>query len=394
MVEEKDVINLVNNNKCKLKEILKTLVSANTVNPPGNETLLANNVANIFRKHKIKYRTLSKSKNRANIVATIGKGRKELLFAAHSDTVPADLKLWKTNPFVLAEKNGRFYGRGVDDDKGPAASAILSFILLKKFEKKLNCKVSLAITADEEHGSKNGMQYLIDNNLITPDYAVVLDTGHELKAVSLGEKGILRLRITSFGKSAHASRPFEGINAITNASYLICELQKLKFKHTRQKLFSKPTFNVGTIKGGSATNVVPDSCEFTLDVRYLPGQNSKEIINSIKKLILNVQRKSKKSRFKVAVLMDELPFLSSADNDFLGILSDSAKKITGKKIKHIALSGGTDTRRLAHAGISSIGFGAGNNQAHKNNESIEVKQLVDLTKIILLAAFGFSEKFS
>ena len=128
---------------------------------------------------------------------------------------------------MLAEKNGRIYGRGFDDDKGPAASASLSFILLKKFEKKLNCKVSLAITADEEHGSKNGMQYLIDNNLITPDYAVVLDTGHELKAVSLGEKGILRLRITSFGKSAHASRPFEGINAITNASYLICELQKL-----------------------------------------------------------------------------------------------------------------------------------------------------------------------
>lgn len=394
MIEEKEVSALVNNDKHQIKEILKTLISVNTVNPPGNEILLVNQAEKIFKKHKIKYKIFSKSKNRANIVATVGKGKKELLFTAHSDTVPAQQNLWKTDPFKLSEKNGRFYGRGVDDDKGPMSSAIFSFLLLKKFEKDLNCKISLAITADEEHGAKNGMQYLLDNNLIKPNYAVVLDTGHALKAISIGEKGILRLKITSLGKSAHASRPFEGINAIANASYLICELQNLKFKYANQKLFSKPTFNIGTIKGGSATNVVPDSCEFTVDVRYLPGQKSKEIIKSIKKLILKVQEKSKKSKFKITVLMDDVPFLSSRENAFSEILLKSAKKITGKKIKFIALSGGTDTRRLAHAGIASIGFGAGNNQAHKNNESIEVTQLVSLSKIILLAALEFSEKLS
>ena len=78
----------------------------------------------------------------------------------------------------------------------------------------------------------------------------------------------------------------------------------------------------------------------------------------------------------------------------VGLLCEAVSKTLGFKPKVIGLSGGTDTRRLVHFGINAIGYGAGNHQAHKNNESIEIKQLLDLNKVILLLSLTFSEKLS
>lgn len=353
-------------------KILKQLIAANTSNPPGNEYKAAKIVTEFFDEHKIKYKIISKNDARPNIIGYIGKGNPKLMIACHTDTVPAG-KGWKTDPFKAVVKKGFVYGRGTIDNKGPLTSLLVAAKELKNVEKRLKGQLLIAAVADEEVGSEYGLKYVIKQ--IRPDYAIIPDVSGNMKTISVAEKGLLWLNIVFKGKQAHGARPDLGDNAIHKAVKFIGLINKYKMKFNPHPILSKPTINIGRINGGDAPNMVPGECSITLDIRLIPGQNKKIIVDEIKKIA------DKSGKNVMNILQYQEP-TEVKDNNLINVIRKNAKKI-GIKTKLIGLDGATVSKMLIKKGIPAVGFSIGDSKlGHQANERISIKEMKDFSGVL------------
>ena len=384
---EEHIISYMQAHEEEIVRLSTELIGANTVNPPGNEYLAVNIIKKYFNAHDIKYDIFEKITGRANIVGYIGKGKPTLLIACHLDVVPPG-DGWDTDPFKSVVKDGRIFGRGANDNKGQMAPMLVLAKLLKDNESSLNGSLLLIGAADEEKGSRLGLEYLLDECGISADYAIIPDVANNMKIIDVGEKGALFLNITSYGKQAHGSTPEKGINAIWNMIELLNQLRELKYKCLTHELFSPPTLNLGTISGGAAHNIVPAKCEVKLDIRYLPGETEKEILNNIYAIITSVKKHNSTAKFDITVDTHLPPTQVSADNPLISLISKHTESILGIKPVPIGFSGVTVSKQLIEKGIMAVGFGPGDeDQSHIANESIKIQELIDFGKIMGLVIF-------
>jgi acetylornithine deacetylase/succinyl-diaminopimelate desuccinylase family protein len=383
---EKAVAKAAGLQKKEMIRLLSKLISQDTSNPPGNEYLAANVVKEFFEKNGIRYRIFERENRRSNIIGYIGKGRPRLLIACHLDVVPAG-RGWKTDPFRAELKGGKIYGRGAVDNKGPLAGALIAASFLKKHESLLKGQIILACVADEERGSECGMYYLLEGGRLNAEYAIVPDIEHELKKIDVAEKGLLFLKITSFGKQAHGSTPDKGINAVWNMLDFLEILRKYRMKYRKHPLLSKPTVNLGVIRGGEAPNIVPGECNIRIDIRYLPSQNSKDIIRDVKGMMSRVRKKNRKAKFRLEVTDDQKPVEVDGNNELVRLIKKHVAYVTGKHAELIGISGTTFVKPLARKGVKAIGFSPGKGLAHTSNEYISVSELLDFSRILCLVSF-------
>ncbi len=362
--------------------LLKKLIRAKTENPPGDEFKVVKIAEQFFRKHRISYKTFSKTKGRESIIGFIGKGRPHLLISCHADTVPAG-DGWKTNPFRPAVKNGRIYGRGAVDDKGPMAAMLCAAGELKKNEKQLKGTLLVCIAADEEKGSVHGMGFLLNQKKIDPDFAIFLDVGGSMRKITIAEKGILRLELVSIGKAAHGSAPELGVNAITNLSEALVLLKGYVLGHKKHRLFSAPTINVGQIEGGIRPNMVPASAKATLDIRYLPSQTPQQIIKEIQSIVQKARKKNRSINVTVKRGWSVPPTVISQNNPLVSAIRKAAKEALGSYPSIEGESGATDAKSLVLRGIPAVGFSCGEfKQMHAANESIKIKELEQFSEVL------------
>ncbi len=374
---------VVDSEKREMIKLLSKLIAADTTNPPGNEWRAAKVVGTFFRKNRIRYRIFEKEKGRTNIIGYIGKGKPRLIIACHLDVVPAG-DGWKTDPFKAKISKGKIYGRGSVDDKGPLASMLIAGKILRRFEKKLKGQIILACVADEEKGSKYGMYYLLKEGKLKGEYGIVPDVERRMRIIDVAEKGLLHLKITSFGKQAHGSRPEQGVNAVWNMIEFLNLLKKYKMKFRKHSLLSDPTNNLGLIRGGKAPNIVPGECEVLLDFRYLPSQKAKGIIKDLKNMFRQVRKKNRKAKFRLDIVDSQRPVEVEKDNVLARTISKYAKKVIGKKPGLVGLPGTTVVKPLVEKGILAVGFSPGKEIAHQANEYISVRELSDFSKILCL----------
>jgi len=373
--KEKEIVDLT----CKL-------INAKTENPPGDEILAVRIVEDFFQSLQIPYKIFEKTKNRANIVGSIGNGLPSLLVACHLDVVPAGDD-WKRNPFEAWIENGRIYGRGSSDNKGQMASMMAVARFLKENESKLKGQFILAGVADEERGSALGLEYLLNECGIKADFAIIPDVAHNMQLIDVTEKGTLFLEITSHGKQAHGSRPEMGINAIWNMIPLLERIKQLKFREVSHPLHTPPTLNLGSIHSGTSPNIVPAVCKAQLDIRYLPDDLGDNIINDIKNIIREVEAECPPARFDLKIISNQMPTVVPINNPLVELISKHTLSIFGTRPQPKGMSGATVTKQLIQKGITAVGFGPGDEtEAHATNESISIKELVDFAKIMTLIA--------
>lgn len=378
----KDIDEFIDAHREELIRITCDLIAAKTENPPGRERLAANIVEKYLDGLGIRHESFEKEPERTNIVARVGTGRPSLLVACHLDVVPAG-DGWDQDPFKATVTNGKIVGRGASDNKGQMAPSMILAKFLKERESSLKGEFILVGAADEERGSRLGLEYLINECGLTADYAIVPDISHGMKKIDVSEKGALFVEITSHGKQAHGSQPELGINAIWNMIELLNEIRSLPFRCTSDPLFSPPTLNLGTIQGGAARNIVPGKCQAGLDIRYLPGETKDEIVERIQGIINKIERADSQARFELTVGSDLPPSAVSHDNPLIGLIQRHTEDVIGVRPELIGLSGTTVTKQLLDRDITAVGFGPGDeSQAHVANESIEVQQLVDFAKIM------------
>jgi acetylornithine deacetylase len=210
-----------------------------------------------------------------------------LILSGHMDAVPALEPAWDSDPFVLAERDDRYYGRGAADMKGFLAVALNAAIASTPRR-----PLYLLYTYDEEVGTLGARQFALDWDPARPlPKHCIIGEPTSLRPAR-AHKGHLKLRIAVTGKSAHSGYPHLGDNAIEKARPVLDGLsalrRELEAERAHEDLFRDAPYvplNIATIHGGTAVNIVPDRCELEVGIRLLPGMDSDAMIDRVRHAI-------------------------------------------------------------------------------------------------------------
>jgi len=261
--------------------LTRKLVQFDTTNPPGNTSACAGFLANLLSDCGFDVVQHAYGTGRTNILAQAGPAnpaRRPLCFTGHLDTVPLGNMPWKRQPLSADIEGPLMYGRGTTDMKAGIA-AFVSAAAAEMEHIRKECPVSFVITADEETGCQ-GAADLMRQKRVTPFSALIVAEPTS-NMPWLGHKGALWLKARTEGVAAHGSMPERGVNAIYKAARAIARIEETVFSAMPHPVLGKPTINVGRISGGININSVPDSCEFSIDIRSVPGLLHQELVDQI-----------------------------------------------------------------------------------------------------------------
>ena len=357
---------------------------------PGQEgkvvTILAGELARIG----VPFTTHAKVRGRDNLLATVGRGLpgyKKMLVLLHTDTVPSGAPAdWSFAPFEPFEREGKLYGRGVLDDKGPLAASFAALQILKAHEEAIAGSFTFGAVGDEEVGIGVGLPFLIEKRLIDCTDAIIPDIAGNMKEINVAEKGRVLLKIRARGRQAHAMDPSKGANAIQALARFLVALEKAELRHRRHPILGGPTINAGLIRGGVAPNAVPADCEATLDIRYVPGQTAEGIRSELQALAdtaLADRGGLPGSSLAVEIQQVALPCEVSADAPIVRRLLKHAREA-----RVVGSGGGTFAKDLVLMGVDAVGWAPGDEATyHQPNEEIEVEQLVTFAGRLASLAF-------
>jgi len=286
-----------------------------------------------------------------------------VMLAAHLDVVPAAPRLFK-----LEQRNGRLYGRGSCDMKF-AIAAYLQLVDDLQEDIRLY-DFGIVITSDEEVGGENGMKRLLELGYRAE--AFVLPDGGDNWALEQSAKGVIWATVTASGQSAHASRPWEGENAI--------EKMMLFLQATQRELFAaqnehSSTLNIGVLQGGSAANQVADVCTAKLDIRTLNTEEHCRITARLREL-------SQQYDVSLEMPINDPPISVDMGDPFVVAYAKSVEKAIGRPMQTVRSNGGSDARHIAHYNIPALVAYPNGGGRHSDEEWIETESLFQFRDVI------------
>ncbi|WP_316980262.1 M20 family metallopeptidase [Shumkonia mesophila] len=360
----------------RLKDSLQALVGFNTENPPGHESAAATYIADRLRGCGFGVETADVLPGRTNVVARLDNGPGPVFaFNTHIDTVPAG-DGWDSDPFKLRPADGRLYGRGACDAKGPLAAMLEAMRLLCEGRSRWSGTLLGVFVADEEVASLGAKEYVktgpvIDFCLIGEPTSCTAVTAH---------KGSLRPVVRVAGKSAHSGTPDKGVNAILKSVPL---LQLVAEEHERVRtrvhpLVGQASLTVTRANGGRADNVVPDACDFLLDRRMVPGETEEETKAALAALVRRAAQQSDTDM----TIVEFRPTTGGAtetapDHPVVIAAQEACTRHNGRPSPLGGFEGGCDLVHFRSVGAHGVVVGPGSLAvAHKPNEFVPEDELV------------------
>lgn len=315
---------------------------------------------------------------KVNLVVMLGPepdgSHEGLVLSGHLDVVPADEDEWQTDPFTVAERDGRLYGRGTADMKGFIALAANRAAGLDPA--KLRRPLALIFTCDEELGTL-GAKAFVDtwpNPERLPRDAIIGEPTS--LAVVRMHKGYLKLRLGFRGIAAHSGYPHLGRNAIEPAARAIDALGRLRkqLEGERPKyheFFPDVPFaplNVGVVRGGIAINIVPDRCVVEFGIRLLPEMDVEAMLARVRRAVHDAVSDAD---YELEIIGNSPPMLLEES----ALLHRSLADILNQKGTR-SVSFATDAGWFQTVGLGCVIFGPGSIEtAHKPNEFVPVEEL-------------------
>ena len=423
------------------RDILQQLIEINTTDTPaGNVTTAAEAMAARFRAAGFADSDISllgPLPNKKNLVVRLrGRGQgKPILFLAHLDVVQALRADWSPNldPFKLNEIDGFFYGRGTSDIKDGDALLVANFLRLRKEGWVPARDLILALTADEEGGDSNGVQWLAKNHheLIDAAYCLNTDAGNfELKngkrlllGYQTSEKNYVDFRLEVKSKGGHSSRPVKGENAIYHLAQGLSRLAAFDFPvslnettraffertaalespatpadfravigadHAKAeaaaaRLSASPYHNallhttcVATrLEGGHANNALPQTAAANVNCRIQPQDTLENVKSTLKRVLAD-------DRIEVSVVGEFIPAPASAIDPVIvhALEQLSSRLYGGIPVVPVMDNGASDSKYARIAGIPTYGVpgvfsDVDDDRAHGKDERIGVKDFYD-----------------
>ena len=315
---------------------------------------------------------------RFNLLARIGpQAEGGVLLSGHLDVVPADAAGWTDDPFRLRRRDGRLYGRGAVDMKGFLAMALAMAPEFRSRADELREPLYLAFTFDEEIGcfGAERMPSFLERAGATPRIAIVGEpTG--MTPIN-GHKGGMELVTHVRGAAGHASKPGQGVNAILAAARIIDFINDTAAECAARPVAGSPfdppftTLSVGTIQGGEARNIIPDSCSFDWEIRAHPGDDPHRVLDQVKRFIAEEvvpgMREGNAACDVVTDMLSDVPALAARDGS--GAAALISRLWTNQPPSVVSF--GTDGAYFQKAGLDVIVIGPGGMaQMHQPDEFI------------------------
>jgi succinyl-diaminopimelate desuccinylase len=307
----------------------------------------------------------------------------------HMDIVPpGDLAQWDGDPFKAWVEGGKVFGRGVEDNQQDLVASLFAVKAFQAEGIRPSCNIGIALVADEETGSRKGIEYVLRNTVAfrKNDLIVVPDAGNkDGTMIEVAEKGILWLKFRTIGKQTHASTPNKGINSFKAASFLITELESLNrvFKE-QDEIFEPPvsTFEP-TKKEPNVPNIntIPGQDIFYLDSRVLPQFSLDDVDREIGRIVKNIENK-----FKVKITVEDQQRAPAAPPTspqaaVVTALRAAIKDVYEVDAKASGIGGGTVAALFRRAGYEAACWSRVDETAHQPNEYCHIDNMVGDSKV-------------
>jgi acetylornithine deacetylase/succinyl-diaminopimelate desuccinylase-like protein len=383
----------------EVADLLQRLLRVNTVNPPGNETRAVEVLRQYLEANGVACELYARVPERANLVARIpGRGEgPRLLLLSHTDTVLADPAEWSVDPWSGEIRDGELWGRGALDMKGQVAASAVAVASLAREGFEPAGDLIFAATADEEMGEgvAYGAEWLCEAHpeAIRAEYAInegagdrIVLGGRVLYLCAAAEKATSPFLLRVHGRSGHASMPAIADNALVRAAGLVERLGSFADEprvgpevegFLRAALDEVPapgdalgrarevdalaaemiepllalTVSPTMIKASEKRNVIPGTCEVTVDCRLLPGQAQAEAEGAIRGTLGN-------GHYDFEWLSYQGGTRSPLDTRLWDAVADFVSEVEpGARVAPICVPGFTDSHWLREAfGTVAYGF--------------------------------------
>lgn len=430
--------------RLQARDIFQQLIEINTTDSVGNVTTAAEAMAKRLRDAGFSGQDVvvaGPNERKKNLIVRLrgSSQQKPILFLAHLDVVEARREDWTTDPFQFIEKDGYFYGRGTVDIKDGAAILVENFIRLKRAGLAPRRDLILALTADEEGGDFNGVEWLLKHHRdwIEADFCVNLDGGDFMSekgrkiygAVQASEKVYVDFQFEVKNPGGHSSRPTRD-NAIYHLAQGLTKLENFSFpvqlnEITRSMLEKSAAIEGGPLapdmkavaqsppdsaaiarlsenpfysailhttcvatmlSGGHAPNALPQTAQANVNCRILPGEDPSAIRETLIKVVddskIKVSFVEQRDADGKLVLPERVP-PSPLRPDLMNAVESAATGVWGKlPIMPVMDTGASDGRFLRMSGIPTYGVAGvfldiDNRRAHGQDERVRVQDFYD-----------------
>lgn len=393
MVDLNKVMELINEEEAI--HFLRSLVQVNSVTNKGNEKAVSDVIKHRLEGLKLNVNADVISETRENLLVSYdyeGEQReqgKTLYFSGHFDTVPPGNVSWRHPIFNGDIEGNRMYGRGTTDMKSGVAAMITAIECLAKADVKLNGNIRFIGSVGEEVDCF-GAKRIVEKGQIDDATAIVIGepTGNNVK---IAHKGVLWLKVSVFGKTAHGSMPSLGVNAILGMNEFINALRDYSIQYETDAILGESTLNIGMIHGGVGTNVVPDQCTMYLDIRTVPGQNHSEIKQDIVQLLENTMKDTPMS-YQLEIINDLGCVHTAPNHEFIKLAENTNFALFNNEQQAGGVNYYTDGSVYSQSlpSVPILIYGPGESQnAHQPDEWVDLQKYIDSIKFYIKLAVKY-----
>jgi succinyl-diaminopimelate desuccinylase len=313
---------------------------------------------------------------------------------AHGDVVPPG-EGWTHDPYGGEVVAGQLYGRAAAVSKSDFATYAFAVRALESLAADLAGGVELHFTYDEEFGGELGPGWLLKMGLVKPDLLIAAGFSYQ---VVTAHNGCLQLEVTVHGRQAHAAIPASGVDALQGAVAILNALyaQNEIYRGVASRVagITHPYLNVGTIAGGTNTNVVPGKVVLKLDRRMIPEEDPVEVEATLRRVIAEAAASRAGITVEVRRLLLARALTPLPGNAALvAALQHHGQAVFGEAIPVSGTPLYTDVRLYGEAGIPAAIYGAGprtvlESNAKRADEHLELEDLRRATKVVARTLYG------
>jgi succinyl-diaminopimelate desuccinylase len=360
----------------ELTELASALVRIPSHNPPGNEDRIARFAADRLGEAGLDPQFVSLEPERSSIVCRLpGREGSSIVLCGHLDTVGTEAAAWKVPPLEGRIEDGRLWGLGASDMKGPVAVLMQLIADLHRKSIKPTQDLVLVLTADEEVGYRGAAT--VANSGLIDDAELLLIAEPTAGHVYTGQKGELWIEVSFHGQEAHGSTPELGINTILPAARFCTRLQDEMAELQPIEGRGKTTLNIGQFRGGRRVNIVPDRSTVQLDIRTVRLDDRNGALDRIDR-IGHEEAKASGTTFECRVASYHPPIVSAPVSPHGRRLIRAVADTSGREPPIGISPYSTDAVSIVpRLDLPVLIYGPGDiARAHQPNEFIEIDELV------------------
>ena len=368
-------------------DLIERLIGFPTVSRDSNMALIEF-VQSYLGEHGIESKLVPNADgSKANLYATVGPlVAGGVVLSGHTDVVPVEGQPWDSDPFTLREAEGKLFGRGTCDMKSFIAVGLA--LVPEMLAKGLKRPIHFALSYDEEVGCV-GAPDMIERMAaeLPPSKAVIVGEPTNMSVVN-SHKGMFGMETVVTGYEAHSSQTHRGVSAVMNAARLISFIDDMAREaaasHPSKFSFEPPytTIHVGTVRGGTAMNIISRECRFLWDLRNIPEDDPQDYLSRFETKCDEIRAEMKAVSAQADIATTYRYHAPGLKPEPQGAAEELLRALTGLNDTEV-VAYCTEAGQFQEAGFSTIICGPGSiDQAHQPNEFIERAQVAQCEEVL------------